>query len=285
MKSLEQLGRQLASMHDLQTLVRTMKALSAASIVQYERAVVALASYVNTVELGLQVALRAASPRPETPTPKRTTAVIFGSDHGLCGRFNENVAAFALEHLAGAEVGRLIAVGARLESDLSAVGASVERVFRVPSSAGHITRTVQEILVALEDLTYEPERGRVLLFHNRTVHRQVVPKVVELLPLSEARVREFAGRPWPSRRLPTMTAEPRALLGRLLRHLFVVSLFRACAESLASEHASRLAAMQAAERNLAERVDELKAQLRWARQNTITAELLDIVSGFEATRA
>lgn len=60
------------------------------------------------------------------------------------------------------------------------------------------------------------------------------------------------------------------------------TLFRACAESQASEHASRLAAMQAAQHNLDERLEEVALNFRRARQNVITSELLDVVSGFEA---
>ena len=61
-----------------------------------------------------------------------------------------------------------------------------------------------------------------------------------------------------------------------------VCAFRACAESQASEHGSRLLAMQAAEKNLDRRIDEVTAEHRRARQANITAELLDVVSGYEA---
>jgi F-type H+-transporting ATPase subunit gamma len=72
------------------------------------------------------------------------------------------------------------------------------------------------------------------------------------------------------------------LFSALIRQYLFVSLFRACAESLASENASRLAAMQGAERNIEERLEELQTQFHQQRQMTITEELLDIVAGFEA---
>jgi F-type H+-transporting ATPase subunit gamma len=53
-------------------------------------------------------------------------------------------------------------------------------------------------------------------------------------------------------------------------------------ESLAAENASRMASMQAAERNIDERIQELIKRLNQQRQTAITSELLDIVSGFEA---
>ena len=68
----------------------------------------------------------------------------------------------------------------------------------------------------------------------------------------------------------------------LLHQYLFVSIFRACAESQASEHSSRLAAMQSAQRNLDERLDEVTMTFRRARQNVITSELLDVVAGFEA---
>jgi F-type H+-transporting ATPase subunit gamma len=73
-----------------------------------------------------------------------------------------------------------------------------------------------------------------------------------------------------------------ALFSSLVREYLFVSLYRAFAESLASENASRLASMQAAEKNIEERLRELSAQYHQQRQMSITSELLDIVSGFEA---
>jgi F-type H+-transporting ATPase subunit gamma len=68
------------------------------------------------------------------------------------------------------------------------------------------------------------------------------------------------------------------------RALLFVTVVRAAAESLASEHASRLAALQAAERSIAERLDELGGEFRRRRQAAITDELLDVVTGYEVIR-
>lgn len=74
------------------------------------------------------------------------------------------------------------------------------------------------------------------------------------------------------------------MLSELIRqHLFSV-LHRAFAESLASENAARLAVMQAAEKNIDERLDHLTTRFHQQRQAGITEELLDVMSGFEALR-
>ncbi|MHA7838877.1 MAG: F0F1 ATP synthase subunit gamma, partial [bacterium] len=102
------------------------------------------------------------------------------------------------------------------------------------------------------------------------------------VPIELSRFRRSAEQPWPSRRIPTFTMNAEQLLSALLRELLAVSVFRAFGESGASEHASRLQAMQAAERNVDEKLQELRADFHRRRQDAITSELLDIVSGYEA---
>jgi len=61
-----------------------------------------------------------------------------------------------------------------------------------------------------------------------------------------------------------------------------ISLYRACAESLASENASRLEAMQRAEQNIDAVSDELRQSVNRLRQSSIDEELFDVVAGFNA---
>ena len=73
-----------------------------------------------------------------------------------------------------------------------------------------------------------------------------------------------------------------ATLGALIREYLFISLFQACAESLASENASRLAAMERAERNIDELLENLHGTFHRLRQSGIDEELFDVISGFEA---
>lgn len=72
------------------------------------------------------------------------------------------------------------------------------------------------------------------------------------------------------------------LFSALIRQHLFASLYRACVESLASENASRLRSMQAAEKNIQERIEDLTGLYHRERQASITAELLDVVAGSEA---
>jgi F-type H+-transporting ATPase subunit gamma len=87
---------------------------------------------------------------------------------------------------------------------------------------------------------------------------------------------------WPTGNLPEVVGEGIATVRALIREYLFISLFRACAESLASENASRLAAMQRAEKNIDELLDNLHSTFHRVRQGTIDEELFDVVTGFEA---
>jgi F-type H+-transporting ATPase subunit gamma len=289
-EALVDLEKRVESLAGLRSVVRTMKALSAASIRPYEAAVEALGDYARTVELALHVVVREtdAGPGPADPGEAATAAVIFGSDHGLCGRFNEEIAAFAEAHLERAGIARadrrFVAVGARVADRLARTGSEPERTFPLPGSAAGVAATVQRLLLQVDAWQTGDGTARALLFYNRHLGgSRFRPTAHALLPIDLRRFRSLPEGRWPSRSLPTFSMPADRLLGRLLRQWMFVSLFRACAESQASEHGSRLAAMQAAQRNLEERGETLRRALRRARQEAVTAELMDVLSGFEAT--
>jgi alternate F1F0 ATPase F1 subunit gamma len=99
------LRRQIHSAGDLQSVVRTMKALAASSIGQYEKSVHALGDYYRAVELGLAASLKASKPeafaveRKGMPDAGDIGAIVFGSDQGLVGQFNDMIADYAIQTL------------------------------------------------------------------------------------------------------------------------------------------------------------------------------------------
>jgi F-type H+-transporting ATPase subunit gamma len=121
------------------------------------------------------------------------------------------------------------------------------------------------------------------LIYNRPNSGAVYAPVTQrLLPLDKSWWRNLAERPWPTGNLPEVMDEGTATLRALIREYLFVSLFRACAESLASENASRLAAMQRAEKNIDDLLEDLNGAFHRLRQSGIDEELFDVISGFEA---
>jgi F-type H+-transporting ATPase subunit gamma len=131
-----------------------MKALAASSIGQYEQSVRALGDYYRTVELGLGACFRERGPAPLIAERKRQTvagaigAVVFGSDQGLVGQFNDVVADYAVKTLAALPAKPEVwAVGERVHARLADAGLPLMRLFTVPNSVRAITPLVGQILV------------------------------------------------------------------------------------------------------------------------------------------
>jgi F-type H+-transporting ATPase subunit gamma len=284
------LQRKIHSAGDLQSVVRTMKALAASSVGQYEKSVSALGNYARTVELGLGACFRADAPIPLAPEVSRKTestinAVVFGSDQGLVGQFNDVVADFAIKTLAAmpGRTTRVWAVGERVEARLIDAGLPIAGCFTVPSSVKSITPLVGQILIDHQADLEQSEIAELHLFYNRPTTGAVYKPVTQrLLPLDRVWRKQSTEQVWPSKQLPEVFGQVSETLRALISEYLFVSLFRACAESLASENASRLAAMQRADKNIDELLVGFRSRFHQLRQSSIDEELFDVVSGYEA---
>lgn len=290
MTTIEELKQKIAIGKDLKSVVKTMKALAAVSIHQYERAAESLSEYNRTLEMGWQILLQKQSQvlkkEPTRPTQK-TACIVFGSDWGMCGQFNEGIAEYTqkyLNHFSALDNTTLILnVGARTGDRLMTYGYNCDASFNLPSSIVGITTIVQEIVLTLEEWRNNGNIDQIVVIYNRIVSGTVYrPTRLQIYPLNRKRLQDLKQQKWASSCLPTFTMKEDDLAAALFRQYFFVSLYRACTESLKSENTSRLAAMQMAEKNIGDRLNELNTQFNQQRQTTITEELLDIVAGFEA---
>jgi F-type H+-transporting ATPase subunit gamma len=286
----ESLRRKISSAGELQSVVRTMKALAASSIGQYENSVRALTDYYRTVELGLGACFREnppAAPSELRNAPHRAeviSAVVFGSDQGLVGQFNDVVADYAIKMLADLPGKcRIWAVGARVHARLADAGLPLAGLFTVPNSVQTITPLVGRILIESEAHRENAESVALWVFHNRPLSGALYEPVSQrLLPLDTQWRLSLAKVHWPAASLPEVIGGGTVTLRALVREYLFISLFRACAESLASENASRLAAMQRADKNINDLLEQLHGHFHQLRQSSIDEELFDVVSGFEA---
>lgn len=297
MTTSQTLQRKIKSADELQSIVKTMKALAAVSIRQYEQAVIALAEHDRALAMGIQILMSnnpdaLAAQRPSRP--QRLGIVVFGTDQGMCGRFNQQLVDFMLIRLKklskvhsprrpSTSPPALLAVGTRIADGLVAAHQPVKECLSVPGSIEGITPLVQQIVLQLEDWRQRGQVDHIWVFHNHPVDgTSSAPALLQLFPLSYLYLQTLQRRPWPSRCRPQITMASAKLFSALFQQHFFIGLYRACAESLAGENASRLAAMQMAEKNIEERLFDLNAVFQQQRQEAITEELLDIVSGFEA---
>jgi F-type H+-transporting ATPase subunit gamma len=288
--TMESLHRKISSAGDLQSVVHTMKAMAAASIVQYENAVRSLDDYYRTVQLSLVACFRQdglSTATMRTSQKKEAggiCAVVLGSDQGLVGQFNEVMAEFVLNTLKNMPGEKTIwTIGERIESHLADTILLRSEHFILPNSIGAITPLVGQVLIEMEKHLERNEITQVYLFHNRPESGSIyTPEAQRLLPLDDLWRQNITTTTWPTGNLPEVMNSGEGALPAFVREYLFVSLFRACAESLASENASRLAAMQRAEKNIDELLDDLNRSFHRLRQSSIDEELFDVISGFEA---
>lgn len=304
----------MGSAGDLLAVVRTMKAMTASNINQYERAVDALDDYYRTVQLGLAVCFKQSqqlqqSKQSQQPAnvhselftaqnkPKKIGVLVFGSDQGLVGQFNDSLAEFVLADLSNQKGDKFVWIaGERLQSLLAQSDLTLETGFVLPRSINAITPLVGDILLKMETYRAEGKINEVIIFHNQPDRSHIqssaiyAPVKQHLLPLDAKWQQELMEIPWPSNRLPEVVnaaahnddkSRLETQLALIHEYLFV-SLYRACAESLASENASRLAAMQRAEKNIDELLLTMNSQFHSLRQSGIDEELFDVIAGFNA---
>jgi F-type H+-transporting ATPase subunit gamma len=123
----------------------------------------------------------------------------------------------------------------------------------------------------------------MLLYYNRPAgHTGFKARKLQIYPLDLSWLSRLAESPWESRSLPHYSMPWQELFSALIREYYFVSLYRTLAESLSSENAARLAAMQAAEKNIEDKLNDLKLEHNLLRQTSITEELQDIIAGAEA---
>jgi len=288
-QTLETLSRRTATLTSIRGIVHTMKTMSAINAVPYEHAARSVEAYHQTVLSGLRAFVAKTGPvaMPVSVQAERIL-VVFGSDHGLCGNYNEVLAERVkteASRMAGGP--RVLCVGARMSDALSDQGLSPEVTFLPPASADGIGRLASDIVTRLDEIGGGDIHSRIsvtLAFTRRAAKGQREAVVSPLLPLSPSLLSDPGQAGWRSRSLPDYTMPAVPLLAALLRNHIFASVFHASAEAMVTENAARLALMQQAEQAVDDRLDEVGGQFRLVRQDEITNELMDIIIGFEALK-
>jgi len=290
METVETLKKKIKSTNDLLGVVKTMKALAAVSIRQFQKSVESLAVYMDTIEMGLEIVLKGQEKTPSgKKRPKAIGAVVFGSDQGLCGQLNTLIASYTALEIQMSQVDTdyvsVITVGERARDYLELANLDVIESIPAPSSISGIIPAVQNLVMVLYDWHFKEQIEEIYLFYSKYIsganYRQ---EHVKILPLDKDWLQKISQRKWKSKSLPFFTMEKNELFRHLVREYLFVSIYQAFAESLASENASRLAAMQSAEKNIEERLNELNLSYFRQRQSKITEELLDVVAGYEVLK-
>lgn len=295
MATLRDIRRRITSVKSTQQITRAMKLVAAAKLRRAQERVTEARPYCRIMdEMVSDLALR--SPREMHPllrgpvsdggegTTGKLLLVITG-DRGLCGAFNSNIIRRSLDLLRADQdnpaVNLVLIVVGRKARDFyrrrGPVAIRSEYVnFFDKLAFSHAAQIGQDVATAYA----ANEVDQVQLVYNEFRSAASQRVVVEtLLPIESAAGSEEApGVEY------LFEPSPKAILEALLPRHVEVQVYRALIESLAAEYGARMAAMDNATKNASEMIDLLTIQFNKARQERITKELLEIVSGAEALR-
>lgn len=279
MERLAEIRRRTRSLADLAEVVGAMRSLAAARAQQARGALPAIRRYADVIDGALAEAVALVPPGDAAEDAGRGAVVVFASEHGFVGTFNERLLErAAAERAAGRDA--LLVVGSRGAALASEQGLEVAWSTRMAAHGEGVVDVARAVADQVIERSAREDLRRVKMVYAKSA-RGAASEVTAapLLPFDPAPYR----RPGAGDALPPLThLPPPALLDELVLEWLLAELMRAAMESFASENGARLTAMEAAHSGIEQKLEELSAEERRRRQDEITTELLDVVTGAQA---
>jgi len=223
------------------------------------------------------------SPLLETRDVRRAAHLVVTSDKGLCGSYNTNVVKL-VQGLTARDDGverRVLVLGSKGQRLLAAKGETVHEALPDVVEKLDFVRARAIVNGLVSDFLEEEVDEVALVYTSFVSSVRQVPVVQKILPIDPASLveQEVAQAPGPDVILEPSSDE---LVTRLLPKFLEIKGYAAILESLASEFTARRMAMKAATDAADDMIGALTRQYNRARQESITNEILEIVSGAEA---
>jgi F-type H+-transporting ATPase subunit gamma len=283
MDRLSEIQSRIKNLGELAEVVGAMRSLAAVRVQQARAALPGIRKYAEVVDGALAAAFDLASgavePSASTEIGTGSTAIAFSSEQGFVGAFNEHVLDRAAKQIA-APGDRLLVVGSRGASLAAERHLAVAWTVPMATHGDGVAPVARRVAREVYRRAAHGELRRVTLVYARTSGGAASEVVVTtLLPFDPTPYLSGSAGVGPQ---PLANLGRRDLLDELVDELVFAELMRAAMESFASENGARLATMEAAHTSIDRKLDDLSQDERQRRQDEITTELLDIVTGAEA---
>jgi len=293
-ETLREIRRRIRSIHNLSQVTRALEAVSASRVQKAQAAVLATRPYAHRAwEVIVNLAnLPGSATHPLLTYREQICSVVivlFTSDRGLCGAYNQNVVRAALDYVERLGVpARYIAVGRRGRDMLWRLRANLVAEFTGLAAIPTMRDVATVAQVAIQEFL-QCGCDEVFLAYTAFVNlMQQHPVIQRLLPLRPSKLEEQAVSRYVMDMRPIGVSdyiyEPdqTAILDTVLPRFTELQVYQAALEAAASEHAARRMAMRSATDNAEDLLRDLTLVRNKARQQAITSELLDIAGGAEA---
>ncbi len=287
--TLETLQKRIKTTQDLRNIVSTMKALSSVSILQYDQAAASLKGYRKNIRDGFHALMKRGQmpPLPEHPKEGKTLVILIGTDSGLVGRFNNEIVTKARDeiHLAQKHLSDVLFLSVGKRMAVLAENAKMNLIgkYAISNSIKVVNSLAGTIILRMYEAMHQYKVTRVVMFyHYREQGTSVSLKKTTLFPVSRKAYDDLRKKKWKTNNVPLVTLPARQLLDALIKEYLMIELSAALTYSLAAEHHTRMINMQNAEKNIDESLEKMNLEYQQKRQDAITEELIDVVSGAEA---
>jgi len=290
--TLESLQRQIKTTEDLRDIVRTMKMLSSVSILQYEQANASLKFYRQNLQDAFQALVQKFGLPQATRNknqPEKFLYILLGSDNGMVGRFNREIMLAAekdLQHLnlKPSQV-LFLTVGKRLSAMAEAKKWPLSAHYANANSVKAVHILAESLIMNLDKIISREKISHVAVYFQQHGKGTAV-KVVEqqIMPFDTNAQQKLKDKPWPTNNIPLIVQKKEQLFSALVRESLLIKLISQLNQSLAAEHFTRMTNMQNAEQNIDKNLAELNQSYQQQRQEQITDELIDVISGVEAMK-
>ncbi len=281
MTRLAEIEGHIASMSELRDIVGAMRSLSGMRMQEAQRTLPGIRRYTEAVAAGIADTLLLMG-EPEPPpraAQARRGLVLCTAEHGFVGGFNERLIEAGQSALGSAD--SLFVLGNRGAALAFERGSPASWTHPMATRCAAAPETAHRLSAELYRRIARGEIARVEVIFAR--FRPSAAASIErrlLLPL------DLVSLEVKQPRLPPLhNIGPVALHEQLLAEYVFALLTEAAVESIASENAARLAAMESAHDNVSKKLEQLWQDARQARQSEITTELLELVSGAQALGA
>lgn len=287
MPNLKDIKRRIGSVKNTQKITRAMKLVSAAKLRRAQDAITAARPYA--VKIGEVVSVLASAVEHDahelfrtTETVEKALVLVVTSDRGLCGPFNSGLlrTVETFLHDRHEELGEIHVevIGRKGVAYYNARKHTVTDKHPELLLKGVDFASARKLVEGLTERFISGEYDRVYVAYNEFRSAiQINQRIEQVLPVAAA---ELEGED----ALGDFIFEPDKdlLLSALLPKYVETQIFRAMLDSVASEHGSRMTAMDNATNNASEMIGKLTLIYNRARQAAITKELVEITSGAQA---
>lgn len=290
MSGFKEIKRRINSVKSTRQITKAMKMVSAAKLRKAQDAITNARPYATKMQdvidsLSWRVSSDAHPMLRQAESVKKIAVYVITSDRGLCGSFNGSVIRTAKNFVRDRRA-------AGQEVDIYALGKKARDLFRrdqgfqkayTDISQSYQFELLRPIINELTEKFIDGEYDEVHVIFNRFVSALTQQPITHrLLPLSPADEPDNVPVEESQRLDYTYEPQDELLLAQLLPKHVEVQVHTMMLDSVASEHAARMTAMDSATNNASEMIDKLTLLYNRARQAAITTELTEIIAGAEA---